>query len=75
MADTVNGRTLAKWMAEVDANISKRFGISVHDLADTTFWHMWQDEMTPAEGADEALANDDLPWLEYETEESGWWRP
>ena len=68
MKETVNGRTLAKWMAEVDANIGKRFGVSVHDLADTNFWDMWQDEMTPAEGADEALANDDLPWLEREAE-------
>ena len=59
--EQVNGRTLKQWMAEVDANISKRFGISVHDLADTTFWDMWNDEMTPTEAADEALANDDLP--------------
>ena len=64
--DTVNGRTLKQWMAAVDANISSRFGISVHDLADTTYWDMWNDEMTPEEGADEALANDDLPWLETE---------
>tara|TARA_R110000764_G_scaffold165669_1_gene252542 strand:- start:1580 stop:1753 length:174 start_codon:yes stop_codon:yes gene_type:complete len=53
-------------MAEIDAIISKRFGISSSDLADTTYWDMWNDEMTPTEAADEALANDDLPWLENE---------
>ena len=64
--ERVNGRTLKQWMAEIDAIISKRFGVSVHDLADTTYWDMWNDEMTPTEGAHEALANDDLPWLENE---------
>jgi len=42
-AETVNGRTLKQWMAEVDTIIGRRFGISVHDLADTTFWDMWHD--------------------------------
>ena len=64
-----NGRTLKEFMVEVDKNISRRFGISVHDLADTNFWDMWNDEMTPDEVADEALANDDLPWLETEQAE------
>tara|TARA_R110000744_G_scaffold146693_2_gene259570 strand:+ start:630 stop:845 length:216 start_codon:yes stop_codon:yes gene_type:complete len=64
--ERVNGRTLKQWMAEIDAIISKRFGISSSDLADTTYWDMWNDEMTPTEAADEALANDDLPWLENE---------
>ena len=64
--ERVNGRTLKQWMAEIDAIISKRFGISSSDLADTTYWDMWHDEMTPTEAADEALANDDLPWLENE---------
>ena len=64
--ERVNGRTLKQWMAEIDAIISKRFGISSSDLADTTYWDMWHDEMTPTEAAEEALANDDLPWLENE---------
>ena len=66
-AETVNGRTFKRWMSELDANIAKRFdGMTSSDIPDTTFWDMWHDEMTPAEGADEALANDDLPWLENE---------
>ena len=68
-AETVNGRTFKRWMSELDANIAKRFdGMTSADIADTTFWGMWHDEMTPAEGADEALANDDLPWLENEAD-------
>ena len=66
ITERVNDRTLKQWMAEIDAIISKRFGISSSDLADTTYWDMWNDEMTPTEAADEALANDDLPWLENE---------
>ena len=64
--ERVNGRPFKQWMADIDAIISKRFGISSSDLADTTYWDMWNDEMTPTEAADEALANDDLPWLENE---------
>ena len=64
----VNGRTFKQWMGAVDAIISRRFGMTSSDLADTTYWDMWNDEMTPAEAADEALANDDLPWLEAEAE-------
>jgi|2_EtaG_2_1085320.scaffolds.fasta_scaffold42555_2 hypothetical protein len=65
---TVNGRTFKQWMGAVDAIISRRIGMTSSDLADTTYWDMWNDEMTPAEAADEALANDDLPWLEAEAE-------
>jgi len=64
----VNGRTFKQWMGAVDAIISRRIGMTSSDLADTTYWDMWNDEMTPAEAADEALANDDLPWLEAEAE-------
>ena len=66
---TINDLTFKNWMVEVDRIIARRFGITSSDLADTTYWDMWNDEMTPAEAADEALANDDLPWLE--TEEGG----
>ena len=71
MSATVNGRTFTQWMGAVDAIISRRFGMTSSDLADTTYWDMWNDEMTPAEAADEALANDDLPWLEAEAEAEG----
>ena len=66
---TINDLTFKNWMVEVDRIIARRFGITSSDLADTTYWDMWNDEMTPAEAADEALSNDDLPWLE--TEEGG----
>ena len=65
-AERIEGRTLKQWIAEVDAIISRRIGISVHDLADFAIWDSWNDGVTPAEGADIALANDDLPWLEAE---------
>jgi len=64
----VNGRTFKQWMAAVDAIISRRIGMTSSDLADTTYWDMWNDEMTPDEGAQEALENNDLPWLEAEAE-------
>jgi len=65
-AEKIEGRTLRQWIAEVDAIISQRIGISVHDLADFAIWDSWNDGVTPEEGADMALDNDDLPWLEAE---------
>ena len=65
-AERIEGRTLKQWIAEVDRIIGRRIGISVHDLADFQIWDNWNDGVTPAEGADVALDNDDLPWLEAE---------
>ena len=65
-AERIEGRTLKQWLAEVDVIIGRRIGISVHDLADFQIWDNWNDGVTPAEGADVALDNDDLPWLEAE---------
>jgi len=65
-AERIEGRTLKQWIAEVDRIIGRRIGISVHDLADFAIWDSWNDEVTPEEGADIALDNDDLPWLEAE---------
>ena len=63
-AEKIDGRTMGEWLAQVDGIVNKRCGISVHDLADFPIWHCWDDGMTPENGADEALNNDDLPWLE-----------
>jgi len=65
-AERIEGRTLQQWIAEVDRIIGRRIGISVHDLADFAIWDSWNDGVTPAEGADIALDNDGLPWLEAE---------
>ena len=61
-----NGLTLDQWLVKVDRIISARFGISVHDLADFCIWDAWNDGLSPVEGAEMALENDDLPWLETE---------
>jgi len=65
-AERIEGRTLKQWIAEVDRIIGRRIGISVHDLADFAIWDSWNDGVTPEEGDDIALDNDDLPWLEAE---------
>ena len=62
----MDGISLEAWINQVDGIISRRFGISVHDLADFAIWDAWNDGVSPAEGAEMALENDDLPWLEME---------
>jgi hypothetical protein len=55
------GLTLAQWMKAVDRGVMARASVSVHDLADCTFWDWWHDDMDPDEAAQEALRNDGFP--------------
>ena len=67
--EKIDGLTVEQWLFRVDAIVNKRCGVSVHDLADFCIWDCWQDGMSPANGALEALEfleNDDLP-------RNGWW--
>lgn len=59
MDDTRNGLTFSQWLTKVDANLDSRIGLGHEDLADFNSYDAWSDEMTPREGADECLANDD----------------
>ena len=65
-AEKIDGLTVNQWLSRVDAIVSERCGISVHDLADFCIWDCWHAGMSPADGAIEALENDDLPWLSME---------
>jgi hypothetical protein len=60
MPETIDGRTLAEFMKQVNREVYKIAMISVHDLADCCFWDMWHDGMSPRETAIEALDNDSL---------------
>ena len=62
--EKVDGLTVTQWLKRVDAIVNQKCGIGVHDLADFCIWDCWHDGLTPAEGAIEALENDDLPWLD-----------
>lgn len=52
--------TFQEWMRQIDAILWSRFQVTSADLADTTYRDMFEDELTPQEAAEEALANDDL---------------
>jgi len=57
----INGMTFGAWFNAVDKEVFKITGaISVSDLADCCFRDMWRDEVTPHEGAWEALSRDDI---------------
>ena len=47
------------WMKLVDKHVSRKIGLGVLDLADTTFRDFYDDGIRPAEAAELALANDD----------------
>jgi len=49
------------WMAQVDVEVSKRAGLSVHDLPDCCFRDWYDDEMPAAEAASEALRDASAP--------------
>ena len=53
--------TYKEWMEQVDEIIKNRLmGVSVYDLSDFLSFDTWEAGCTPAEGADECMANDDL---------------
>jgi hypothetical protein len=59
--EKVNGLTLEEWMKRVDRVVLRLAGVSVHDLADQTFWDWWHDGMKPSEAARLTLADDGYP--------------
>ena len=57
----VNGLTFEAWFKEVDKEVFKITGaIGVNDLADCCFWDLFNDEVSPRDGAWEALSRDDI---------------
>jgi hypothetical protein len=55
-------KTFPQWLKEVDREIGKLCGLSHNDLADQP-WHDWyDDEMSPAEAAESALADEGFPF-------------
>jgi len=60
MNETRNGLTFKQWLKQVDSNLHGRIGLSHDDLADFCSYDCWNDEMSPQEGADECLSNDDI---------------
>ncbi len=52
--------TYEQWMKAVDQEVYKIAGVSVHDLGDFLSRDAYNEDASPEEGAQEALANDDL---------------
>lgn len=48
-------RTFEAWMSEVDAEVSARIGLSVHDLPDICFRDLYDAGESPASAAAEAI--------------------
>jgi len=48
--------TFEQWMKRVNVAVMGRVGCSVYDLPDCSFRDWFDDGLTPAEGAGEALA-------------------
>jgi len=51
--------TYEQWIAKVDRVLQNRIGLTHEDLADFCSADCWEDEMSPEEGAEECLLNDD----------------
>ena len=49
-------REFEAWMAEVDANVNTRTGLSIYDLPDVAFREMFDDGETPSGVAEVALS-------------------
>ena len=49
----------ALWLALTDRRVTRRVGLGIFDLADTTLADFFEDGMTPAEAADAVLEADD----------------
>lgn len=52
--------TFHEWMRQIDVILFSRFEVTSADLADACYRDMFEDELTPQEAAEEALANDDI---------------
>lgn len=50
--------TFDAWMTKVDSKVIRTVGLSVHDLADQPFRDWYDDDMTPDEAAQLALAGE-----------------
>jgi len=50
--------TYEQWMAAVDAILLRKLGVSTSDLADFCSRDAYEDELSPEEGALEALEHD-----------------
>lgn len=46
------------WMTRVDQAVTRKTGLSVHDLADQCFADWFEDGLTPAQAARLALADE-----------------
>ena len=55
-----DGISFKDWLAAVDAHLISKVGLSHSDLADFNSFDAWDSDMTPAEGAEECMASDDL---------------
>ena len=44
------------WMRQVDKEVQRQVGLSVHDLPDQTFMDWYIDEVEPVEAAKDTLA-------------------
>lgn len=49
----------ALWLYLTDRRVARRVGVSLFDLADVTLRDWYEDGLSPAEAAEEALASDD----------------
>jgi len=47
------------WMVAVDAEVYRRVGCSVYDLADAQTKDMYEDDMTPAQAAKRIISGGD----------------
>ncbi|MAH49541.1 hypothetical protein CMI37_27210 [Candidatus Pacearchaeota archaeon] len=64
MERNTEGYTLTEWQNAVNRILLRKIGIGIGDLADFCIWDCWNDDMSPEDGAMEAIQNDDLPWEE-----------
>lgn len=60
-----NNLSFERWFELVDIEVQKILGVSVHELSDFPSWDTWDSGATPAEGAQAALADDDLVSLVF----------
>lgn len=58
-----NTLTFERWFQLVDIEVQKICGVSVHELSDFPSWDTWDSGASPKEGAETALADDDLAQL------------
>ena len=54
--------TFKEWMKEVDAEVTRKSGLGVYDLADYLYRDAYDDGADPKEVAHEVLAENDFPF-------------